>query len=71
MNNWQPISTIPTNGEKVLVTDGKNMQVVNMPIGYALGIWNKYRGKWYGNFIQIKATAWRPLPKLPTSFKPS
>ena len=66
MSEWQPIKTMPDNGKQVIVWNGEEMQVLNMPIGCALGRWSKINGKWCGASVRFdKPTHWKSLPPPP------
>ena len=57
---WRPIETAPNNGDDVLITNGRNVE-----IGRRLEYCDANEYCFEGGFMT--ATHWMPLPTTPTS----
>lgn len=80
-NNWQPIETAPRDGRKLLMTDGKEIQVCypklfprpiagedekSLQQSKAGDRWEYFRHPKSNDTWSLTPTHWMELPELPT-----
>lgn len=64
MRDWQLIETAPKAGERILVSNGKDIQIARWG-GKRPACWKND----YSSSIAITAIFWMPLPKCPDDLK--